>query len=188
MELLLIIGGVISLIVGIYSIFRVRKEYQHAGLLSNFTVTVVWFEYIFVTLLVIASSIYAPWQIFELTGITTLVGILLILAGIVTFSIGIAQFGSFRRMSGQDTNQLITSGIYKKSRNPQNFGWYIGLVGIAILGMSPLALGFTLAFILLLHIYITGIEEPFLRKMYGKKFKTYMKDTSRYWAFGKSNK
>gem|GEM_PF-4896568 len=53
--------------------------------------------------------------------------------------------------------------------------------------MSPLALGFTLAFILLLHVYITSIEEPFLRKMYGKEFKTYEMGTSRYWVFGKSN-
>lgn len=182
MLLLLMLGGLILLLMGIYSIVRVNREYQDGGVLSNFTVVIVWFEYIFISVIVIIASIVTPWQIGEPTGFITLIGILLVLAGVVIFSIGIAQFGSFSRMSGQQTNQLITSGIYQRSRNPQNVGWYLALTGIAVMNLSSIALGFTLLFILMLHIYIIRVEEPFLRQMYGKVFINYENQTSRYWS------
>ncbi|MBS1270960.1 MAG: hypothetical protein MAGBODY4_00089 [Candidatus Marinimicrobia bacterium] len=182
MKITLIAGGLVSLLIGIYAIFRVRSEYSYSGTLSSFTVFLVWFEYIFHSILVALAAWYAPWQLNTLYGFSMPVGVVLLLAGVAMVVISVYQFGSVRRMSGQDTSQLVTSGIYRLSRNPQNVGWYLGLLGIVMLGRSPLAFGLSVGFILLLHYYIVKVEEPFLKRIYGADFVQYERKTSRYWG------
>lgn len=53
---------------------------------------------------------------------------------------GIVEFRSLQRVSGRRMDQLITTGIFRWSRNPQNVGWALALFGLAIAGRSGAAL------------------------------------------------
>ena len=94
--------------------------------------------------------------------------------------LGLTQFGSYARATGQDNSQLITSGIYRWSRNPQVVGWFMILLGVSIAGRSTFALLLTGVFALVLHAYTARLEEPYLERVYGEQFRRYKAATRRY--------
>jgi protein-S-isoprenylcysteine O-methyltransferase Ste14 len=108
------------------------------------------------------------------------IGSFLIAVGVTSFTAAILEFRSFQRMSGQRNNELVTSGVYHWSRNPQNVGWMMTLLGVALLGKSAGALLLVLLFSLLLHIYIVYVEEGFLESVYGDSYRQYRDSTARY--------
>lgn len=73
---------------------------------------------------------------------------------------GMLEFRSLRKMSGLETSKLITTGIYRYSRNPQYTGWFLALLGISIMGRSGLALLLTIILIVGIHLYNVKLEEP----------------------------
>nr|MDO8076596.1 methyltransferase [Candidatus Freyarchaeota archaeon] len=59
------------------------------------------------------------------------VGAIIMLAGMI-------EFRSLRRISGVESRGLLTTGVYRWSRNPQYVGWYLILLGVSLIGASAL--------------------------------------------------
>lgn len=82
-----------------------------------------------------ALTAYASWRpIWPVALSRTLVavaGTLLSVTGVVIVAAGIRELRSLERISGRATDELITSSIYGWSRNPQNVGWFLTLLGLA---------------------------------------------------------
>lgn len=93
---------------------------------------------------------------------------------------GIATFTSFERMSGRETDELVTEGIYRYSRNPQNLGWGMALLGVSVAGRSASALVLVGLFASAVHCYIVWLEEPHLEKLFGEDYREYRTQTPRY--------
>lgn len=180
-------NGIVSFLIAIGAVLKVKYEYKQEQVLSNVTVVLVWFAYLYHTMLVILAAWFSPWT-FSLPLLIYLpVGLILIGSGTGIIATAIYQFHSFQRMSGQVTDQLITSGIYNRSRNPQNLGWLFGFCGLSLLGTSSIGLLLSAGFFLIIHVYIVQIEEPFLLQMYGKRYQYYTQRTARYWRFRLGN-
>jgi protein-S-isoprenylcysteine O-methyltransferase Ste14 len=88
--------------------------------------------------------------------IAVISGIVLLGVGGSLFVARIISFRSYRRISGVDTSILVTTGAYRWSRNPQNVGWALFLVGIALIGRSALALLMAAVFWGTFHAYVAG--------------------------------
>lgn len=82
-------------------------------------------------------------------------------------------------MSGLETNVLITVGVDRYSRNPQNAGWGLALLGVALLGNSGLALLLAAMFWLMFRIYIP-LEEKYLEQVFGAAYREYCAKTPRF--------
>ncbi|MCP2520558.1 phosphatidylethanolamine N-methyltransferase family protein [SCandidatus Aminicenantes bacterium Aminicenantia_JdfR_composite] len=93
---------------------------------------------------------------------------------------GMIEFRSLKRINGLDSSTLITTGIYKWSRNPQYMGWSLTLLGISIMGKSGLALLLTTVLIISVHLYNIKLEEPHLERIFGKEYYHYKLNTPRY--------
>ena len=78
---------------------------------------------------------------------------------------------------------LITGGVYRYSRNPQNVGWLLLLAGTSLLGGSAAALLLTFLFWLVLHLYLVSAEEPHLTRAFGERYQRYQSTTPRYLGF-----
>ena len=179
--LLIGVAIVITIGLGVWCLGRIRREYRHAQNLSALSVVIVWGLYLFHLFTTVASSIVAAWPIPLHPIISWGAGIMLLLAGTVVFLAGIWSFHSFKRMSGLDNSELVTTGIYRWSRNPQNVGWFLFLLGTAVLGQSGLALLLTGLFWGLFVFYVR-LEEQYLEKVFGDKYLRYMQWSHRYFG------
>jgi len=70
--------------------------------------------------------------------------------------------------------QLVTTGLYSRTRNPMLLGWFIMLFGLGILLNSiSLIFIFTPLFILLNVLYVKTVEEKEMEKKFGEEYLEY---------------
>ncbi len=172
----------IWIISGIYVFSEVKKTYVRNGVFTNKLLKLWFVMWGFYHLAVILSSLYGLWlipvnRIFALSG-----GLLLIALGIVVLASGMIKFRSMRRSCGQDISKLITTGIYRWSRNPQFIGCLFYLSGIALAGRSGLAFLLTGAAAIVICLYTARLAEPYLERLYGEEYRLYKSRTGRWIA------
>ena len=72
--------------------------------------------------------------------------------------------------------KLITTGLYRYSRNPMLLGLFIFLLGLGLLlGSLSLIFIFTPTFILINVLYLKSIEEKEMEKKFGNQYLEYKK-------------
>lgn len=108
------------------------------------------------------------------------VGVALVVFGAGLYAAGVATFRSFEQLSGLDAGNLVTRGVYRFSRNPQNVGWGFVLLGVAVMGESALALLLVALLWLLFHLYLVRREEPYLAATFGEEYREYHSSAPRY--------
>lgn len=181
----LLVGSVVLVVLGLYVLLETKRAYDKGSALSKGLSVGWWVLDTVHCLLVILSSLYAVWplpinEVAALIGGSVMVGV-----GIVVMLAGMIEFRSIHSISGLDTSELVTSGIYQWSRNPQYFGWFLVLLGISLVGSSGLALLYTMIAIILFHFYVTRMEEPYLEHIFGEKYLLYKERTPRYMGIPK---
>ena len=110
------------------------------------------------------------------------------IAGAISGIIGVILFGtavytmrdSWRAgIPERDKTELITTGIFKISRNPAFLAFYLVYIGILLMFFNPVLLFFTAWAIVMLHLQIKQ-EEKFLLATFGEEYAKYRKQTRRY--------
>ena len=174
-----------SLVVALFALSaialtRVKREFARQHTLSTASGVLVWLIYLWLAGLVALFAWHALWILNIVPSVLTVLGGTVALLGLLLFALAVRQFRSLARMSGQREDELITGGVYRYSRNPQNVGWLMSLIGISLLGQSAAALLLTLVFWLILHAYLITAEEPHLTRVFGERHRRYMRITPRY--------
>jgi protein-S-isoprenylcysteine O-methyltransferase Ste14 len=117
--------------------------------------------------------IHAPFNLF---------GIVLIIAGIImTLLINSALLKNRTSIQPFETpDVLITSGLFKLSRNPLYLGMAIAFLGVVItLGtLSPFI--FLIIFVIIINRVIIPFEEDKLETVFGDKYLDYKTKTRRW--------
>lgn len=75
--------------------------------------------------------------------------------------------------------KLVTSGIYKFSRNPAFLGFDLHYTGVLLLYFNPLTVLFSLFAAVMLHLQILQ-EERYLTGVFGAPYEQYKKQVRRY--------
>jgi protein-S-isoprenylcysteine O-methyltransferase Ste14 len=179
MGLVLFAITLVSLLAAIPLIARVKREYEGPGVLSDPTVVGVWVLYTAIVAVVLLAAVEGIWPIGLPTLVSVAIGVPLIAAGLALEVGGLASMASFRRMSGMQPDRLITDGAFRLSRNPQNVGVGMILVGAALLGDSWLALLAAAGFWTTFRLYV-GFEEAHLARTFGAEFERYRRLTPRF--------
>lgn len=131
---------------------------------------------------IVAVNMVAP---INLMGIN-IFGLLLMLMGAVFMiwsNIGMVKIGrgcptdGFNVALGERTKKLITTGLYKYTRNPMLFGTFVFYVGLALLFNSYSALIVPIVFISYMVWHIKKFEEPRLYKDFKEEYIEYKKRT-----------
>lgn len=181
----LYIGSGIIITLSIYCWFEIRKAYEKEGTLILHISIAIWILDTLHFLLVLWASFKNLWLIPLNKTIAFITGLAITVIGLIIMLAGVVEFHSFRRMSGLDTSKLITTGIYRYSRNPQYTGWFLALMGISLVGRSLLAFLLTIALIIGIHLYNVKLEEPYLELLFGKDYQGYKRSTPRYFGIPK---
>lgn len=75
--------------------------------------------------------------------------------------------------------KLVTSGIYKFSRNPAFLGFDLQYTGVLLLYFNPLTVLFSVFAAVMLHLQILQ-EERYLTGVFGAPYEQYKKQVRRY--------
>lgn len=75
---------------------------------------------------------------------------------------------------------FVASGPYRYVRNPMYLGAALVLLGFGLWNMSTTIALFSLAFLVIVHLFVILYEEPALERQFGFPYKGY-KSTVRRW-------
>ncbi len=172
MHILLWYGIFVVVFLTTYSVWRAWSEYR--GLAELYSTTASAHA------LHLMLTAYAAWTSMWTLPIVPVaamaVGVVFLMVGRSLFETGIYHFGSIKRKSGMGIDRLVTSGSYRWSRNPQNFGWGLFHWGVVILGRS--AVGLLLASLFPLNFRLNlPDEDRHLRGLYDDEYRQYCEHT-----------
>jgi protein-S-isoprenylcysteine O-methyltransferase Ste14 len=114
-----------------------------------------------------------------LAPLTAVLVLCLLAAGTVIFALGLFKLGTNLRMGlPQEETILITSGIYRFSRNPIYLGAFVIMAASLVYAFSWVSLVAT-AVAVILHHRITLVEEKYLAGRF-REFASYRNRVRRY--------
>ena len=130
----------------------------------------------------LASSLVAPleWPFVLRAGaaLTLLaVGLVVSTAGVVSFRRARTTINPTRPMA---TSALVSSGIYRITRNPMYLGLLLELLGWAAFLANPLALLLVPAFVLYINRFQIKPEERTLSALFGGEYGAYQERVRRW--------
>ena len=80
---------------------------------------------------------------------------------------------------------LVTSGLYRFTRNPMYVGVVTAILGQALWFHSRVAVYYGIAMALAFHVTILVYEEPRLAKVFGERYLEYKKSVPRWIGLGR---
>jgi protein-S-isoprenylcysteine O-methyltransferase Ste14 len=112
------------------------------------------------------------------------VAMMLALVGIVTALLGVAKFWRARTTVNphkpESASALVTTGIYRVTRNPMYLGLALALIGWGAFLANALALALVPAFLLYIGRFQIAPEERALAAAFGEAFAAYRRKVRRW--------
>jgi len=115
--------------------------------------------------------------------ILNILGLLLVSIGFVLGLLALkAMKNSWRvGIKYEQKTDLVSSGIYRLSRNPYFLSYYILILGYLFIFPSIILFIFYLALVITFHFMILE-EEDYLQNVHGEKYRAYKKKVKRYFT------
>ena len=114
----------------------------------------------------------------------TLVSILILLIGILILIIPVTKFIKYKTtidpIEFKKVNKLVTSGIYKYSRNPMYLGLLLIVISSSILYLNIYSVSTPIFFYYWINRFQIQREEVFLTEKFGKEYLSYKTKTRRW--------
>lgn len=132
------------------------------------------------TFIVEIISIYFNTTMFPI--VIRIVGILLGMMGDIIFIISVLTMKESWRagVSYEEKTDLITDGIYQISRNPAFLGFDLVYIGMCFMFFNPVLVVISLLAIIMFHLQIKYVEEPFLKQEFKEQYLQYYQQVNRY--------
>lgn len=175
----LISGLVLFFVPGAWALGRANRELHRRGGISLGTFIALFVAYAGHAAITVVAAWRGTWPLPLPNNVAFLAGATLVVVGAVVYVAGRLQFNSFRLTWGLDSSRLVTTGIYRFTRNPQTIGSLLLLSGVGLLGRSGVALLLVAAPWLASLIWLP-IEERFLQHRFGVKYNRYRDGVPRY--------
>jgi len=124
-------------------------------------------------LLPVAKVVPTPWN---------LLGILPLVVGVVINLVADRAFHAAQTTVRpfEKSSALVTSGVFRVSRNPMYLGFVLLLIGLAVLLRSLTPYVVVVAFAALLDRQFVAVEERMLAEQFGADWQRYRQRTRRW--------
>ena len=155
-----------------------RSEYRTGEELSWRTQALLWPAYALGGALLI-DNLRESQQ--NGTPLSRILGGVVSVAGAAAIVAGTRRFQSFSQLAGRESADLITDGIYARSRNPQYLGIVLLAFGSAIAARSLSGLTFAGIAMAGFSWYVPA-EESHLSRIFGRRYSEYRRQVSRWWG------
>lgn len=124
------------------------------------------------------------------------IGIILLVVGVSLYALSVFSFviegkgtpviwfaRPFRFVLGEEPVKLVLNGLYKMTRNPMYLGVLTFVVGEATFLQYRALFIYAICLFLFFHCVVIFIEEPHLRKKFGREYESYLESTHRWFGF-----
>ena len=155
-----------------------RNDYQTREELSGTTQALIWPAYALGGALLI-DNLRESQQ--NGTHLSRTLGGVVSVAGAAAILAGTRRFQSFSQLAGRESGDLITDGMYTRSRNPQYLGIVLLAFGSAIAARSLSGLTFA-AIAMAGYSWYVPAEEAHLSRIFGRRYSEYRGRVSRWWG------
>lgn len=110
-----------------------------------------------------------------------ILGVTLAVLGDIVFSLAVwTMRDSWRAgIAQEDKTEMVTTGIYKLSRNPAFLGFNLVYIGILLIFFNWILCAITILAMVMLHLQILQ-EEKYLPTVFGEDYLTYKSKVGRY--------
>ncbi len=154
-------------------LLKVRSDYKTKAGLSKPGVVSAYILLGLFCMTIINATLYSRWVFAPNNILYKIIGYIFILTGIIILTEALVEFGSFKRIffltnSGLKADKVISTGVYRFSRNPQYIAYHLLLIGYTLLSRSIIGL-----------IIVPG-EEKYLEKSLGDEYVQYKKRVRRW--------
>lgn len=122
------------------------------------------------------------WGLSLFPDLVRVAGLCLGTAGTIFFLVSVCTMRDSWRAGVPDAarTELVTSGVYRFSRNPAFLGFDLLYLGILLMFFNYILLVVSLLAIVMLHLQIVNVEEDFLAAAFGEEYLNYKKQVCRY--------
>lgn len=156
------------------AVVKLRRDYKLHGRLTwiGFALLTVWF---FVPHLAVDFAVRPtrPWGLGQYIGLaTSLLGLAVLLAAILSFR-------SAKKVFARDAGTLTRSGLYRRSRNPQYVGWFLFVLGFAVMGWTWRC-WIALAMLVFALQVLVRVEEEHLSRVFGEAYRRFRAEVPRW--------
>jgi protein-S-isoprenylcysteine O-methyltransferase Ste14 len=108
-----------------------------------------------------------------------------LLLAFVGFLLGIGAFWEFRKAGTTldphgSSKQIVTSGIYRFSRNPIYLGFLLMVIGLPLTSGSYWGIVLAPFYVMLMDRLVIQHEEAYLEKKFGQTYTSYMSRVRRW--------
>lgn len=176
---------IVTLVVG--TLLRRRRELAAAESLSRISHLAFWLGLVLPW--AVGMLLPGPSTLDTLTGLAplpiptlprTALGVVLLVPGVAVMLLSIARLGRAGRGAPalKLTSVVVASGLYSMVRNPMSLGFYLGLLGGALLSGSTYVLVYTGLGVIPVHVFnLLFFEELELTQRYGESYERYREST-----------
>jgi protein-S-isoprenylcysteine O-methyltransferase Ste14 len=169
-------------LLGAVVVFRVfvRRDYHRRGRLGPWGSALEWLIFSLLCYFIYLDSM-GLWPPPELSTLNGALGWTLVTLGLGATVVLIGWFG-FRRACGLEVTELVRSGPYRVTRNPQALACGAAVIGYALLWPSWHSAGWVVLYSAVVHLMVLT-EEEHLRSVHGDVYARYCERVPRYVAF-----
>ena len=172
-----VIGGLVVFALLAALLLAMTNSEERAQALSGPAAIAVWFVYLIHADTVVTAAYVSTGKIEAIPKTPALVvGIAVAILGFGLFAWATRTLVNRGGFEGMRATKLVTSGPYALMRQPQNTGWAIMLLAVAIAGRSVLALALVALFCVFVA-FLERVEERGLRKSFGLDFDLWRETT-----------
>lgn len=156
-----------------------RQDYAKAGTLTWRSAIGAWMLYLFHADTV-ATAAFMDVAIVPVPEAPALVaGIAIGVTGFALFAAAVVALVRRGGFDGLTATRLVTDGVFRLSRHPQNLGWGLLLLGFAIGSRSAIGLLLVVLFAVFADRY-ARLEEQHLRDRFGSAYAQYQRAVPAY--------
>ncbi len=174
--LLFAAGTALYLALALWASARARRELLGQHAISRATFGAAVFAYASLWSAVLLAALWKAWSLPIPTPASRVIGGAIAILGITLHLAGRSKFQSVGTAWGLSMPSLITTGIYRYIRHPQNLGLGLLMSSAAILGRSGVALALVLIYAATCVLWLR-VEELVLEKRFGSDYYEYRKTT-----------
>jgi protein-S-isoprenylcysteine O-methyltransferase Ste14 len=173
------LGATLVFVLGAWVVVRwAQSDYGNDAALSWRSTVATWLLYVLHADTVATAALSGVLIVPVPRTPAIVLGATLAAVGIGIFVAAAARLVRDGDLAGVETRRVVTGGVYRISRHPQNVGWGLMLLGASVAGRSVLAVALVALFAVFVDRY-ADVEERHLLRRFGDAYAGYRDRTAK---------